>query len=97
MRIQINAHGFELSEELRRSVVHEIERLVQAVDRPVNLVAIQLYDDRGVAARGADKRCCVKVEFDDALTVEGSDTEASFHDCLGEACIKVMRAEQSAH
>jgi hypothetical protein len=77
--------------------MQEIERLVQSVDRPVNLVSIQLYDDRGVAARGLDKRCAVRVEFDDALVVEDSDTEASFHDCLCEACIKVMRAEQHAH
>lgn len=97
MRIQITAHGFELSDELRRSVMREVERLVQSVDRTVNLVSIQLHDDRGVAARGRDKRCCVRVEFDDALTIEDSDAEASFHDCLCEACLKVMRAEQQAH
>lgn len=97
MRMQISAHGFELSEDLRRAVVCEIERLVQSVDRPVNVISVHLYDDRGVAARGLERRCRVCVEFDDQVCVEDSDSEASFHDCICEAFTKVLQDELRAH
>ena len=97
MRMQIRAHGFELTDELRRAVMCEIERLVQSVDRPVNVISVQLFDERGVAARGADRRCRVCVEFDDQVCVEDSDAEASFHDCIGEAFTKLMQDELHAH
>ena len=97
MRMHIAAHGFDLTEDLRQSVVHEIARLVQSVDRPVNDIAVRLFDERGCAKRGLGKRCHVRVEFDDSVAIEDSDSEASFHDCVSEAFVKVMRAEQSAH
>ena len=97
MRMQISAHGFDLSDELRDAVICEIQRLVQSVDRPVTLISVQLYDERGVARRGADRRCRVRVEFADRVAVEDSDSEASFHDCLCEAFVKVIQAEQRAH
>ncbi|HET7204303.1 MAG TPA: HPF/RaiA family ribosome-associated protein [Steroidobacteraceae bacterium] len=97
MRMQISAHGFELTDELRHEVMGEIERLVQSVDRPVNVISVQLYDERGVAARGLDRRCRISVEFEDQVRVEDSDSEASFHDCICEAFTKLMQDEQHAH
>jgi ribosome-associated translation inhibitor RaiA len=97
MRMHITAQGFDLTEDLRQSVMHEIARLVQSLDRPVNDIAVRLFDERECAARGLDKRCRVRVEFDDSRAIEDSDSEASFHDCVCEAFVKVMRAEQLAH
>jgi ribosome-associated translation inhibitor RaiA len=97
MRMKITAHGCVLTDELRESVEKEIERLAQSVDRPINIVSVQLYDERGRALRGLDCRCDVHVEFDDSLQLEDSDAEADFRDSICEAFTKIMRDEQRAH
>lgn len=97
MRVKITAHGCELTDELRESVEKEIERLAQSVDRPINIVSVQLHDERGRALRGLDRRCDVRIEFDDSLEIEDSDAEAEFRDSICEAFTKIMRDEQRAH
>jgi len=95
--MRITAHGCVLTDELRESVEKEIERLAQSVDRPINIVSVQLHNERGRALRGLDCRCDVHVEFDDSLQLEDSDAEADFRDSICEAFTKIMRDEQRAH
>lgn len=91
MKTIITAQGFDLSDALRESVRREIGRFVQSVRRPVNVVAVDLVDDRGQALAGFAKLCRVRVEYQDEGTVEGSDAEADFVDSVPEAFAKALR------
>ncbi len=91
MRTLISAQGFELSEALRDSVRHEIGRFLQSVRRPVSVIAVDLVDERDRAARGLEKRCRVRVQYDDDCAVEGSDAESDFTQSVPEAFVKALR------
>lgn len=97
MRIDIHPHGFELSDDMRSVVLHHIQELLQGVGHTVNRVSVQLHDERGVAPRGRDRRCCIRVEFDDQIAIEDSDSEASFEAGVHEVCLKLMQDELVAH
>lgn len=92
MRTFITAQGFDLSEALRDSVRREIGRFVQSVDKPINVITVQLVDERGRARRGLEKLCRVRVQYDDDRAVEHIDAESDFSCSVHEAFTKVMRA-----
>jgi hypothetical protein len=90
MRLQVKAHGFTLSEDLRDTVLHEIARLAQGLRRPIDRIEVELFDEHAVAPRGCDKRCRVKVLFEDTMSVEQADTEGDFHSSVVEAFTHVL-------
>ena len=91
MRTVITAQGFDLSDALRNSVQREIERFVQSVSHPVNIISVHLVDAKGEAVRGLEKLCRVRVQYDDDLSMEGVDAESDFDRSVAEAFVKVMR------
>lgn len=90
MRMNVTAHGFDLTEDLRAVVHHQTERLAQGVDRLINHVSVELFDETGPGLRGPRKRCEVGVEFDDGSTVIGGDVEEDFAGSVSAAFDKVL-------
>lgn len=90
MRMEVKAHGFTLSEDLRDTVLHEIARLAQGLRRPIDHIEVDLFDEHAVAPRGCDKRCRVRIQFEDTMSVEQADTEGDFHSSVVEAFAQVL-------
>jgi ribosome-associated translation inhibitor RaiA len=90
MRMRVTAHGFDLTDDLRTVVHHQTERLAQGVDRLINHVTVELFDETCPGVPGPHKRCEVGVEFDDGLTVIGGDVEDDFPGSVSAAFDKVI-------
>ena len=90
MRIEVTAHGFTMSEALHDTVLQEIARLAQGVRRPIDRIVVDLFDEHAVVPRGCDKRCCVRVQFGDTMSVERDDTESDFQSSVAEAFARVL-------
>jgi hypothetical protein len=90
MRMDVKAHGFTMSEELHDTVLHEIARLAQGLRRPIDHIEVDLFDEHAVAPRGCDKRCRVRIQFEDTMSVEQVDTEGDFHSSVVEAFARVL-------
>lgn len=90
MRLEVKAHGFTLGEDLHDTVLHEIARLAQGLRRPIDYIEVDLFDERAEAPHGCDKRCRVKILFEDTMSVEQADTEGDFHSSVVEAFTQVL-------
>jgi hypothetical protein len=90
MRIEIAAHGFTMSDALHDTVLQEIARLAQGLRRPIGLIEVDLYDEHAAVRRGCDKRCCVRIQFEDTTSVERDDAESDFQSSVAEAFARVL-------
>ena len=90
MRMEVRAHGIDLSEELRAIVHHETERLVQALRRPINSVRVELYDEQLAGSMTHCARCQIDVLFDDGSCLVQMDQEDDCHHCVSEAFLKLL-------
>jgi hypothetical protein len=90
MRMEVKAHGFTLGKDLHDTVLHEVGRLAQGLRRPIDHIEVDLFDEHAVAPRGRDKRCRVRIRFEDTISVEQADTEGDFHSSVVEAFTQVL-------
>jgi hypothetical protein len=70
--------------------MHEIARLAQGLRRSIDHIEVDLFDEHAVAPRGCDKRCRVRVQFEDTMSVEQVDTEGDFRSSVVEAFAQVL-------
>ena len=90
MRMEVRAHGIDLSDELRAIVHHETERLAQALRRRINTVRVDLYDEPGAGLQGHCARCHVYVLFEDGSRVEQTDEEDDYGHSVTGAFVKIL-------
>ena len=88
--MEVKAHGFTMNEDLHDPVLPEIARLAQGLRRPIDHIEVDLFDEHAVAPRGCDKRCRVRIKFEDTMSVEQADTEGDFHCSVVEAFTQVL-------
>jgi hypothetical protein len=88
--MEVKAHGFTLGDDLRATVLHEIARLAQGLRRPIDHIEVDLFDEHAVAPRGCDKRCRVRIQFEDTISVEQADAEGDFRSSVLEAFAQVL-------
>ena len=91
MRMEVRAHGIELSDELRAVVHHETERLAQALRRRINCIKVELYEEPGIGPGGHCARCQIDVLFDDGSCLVQMDEEDDCYHSVTEAFVKILR------
>ena len=91
MHMAITAHGFAMRRTQRADIEHEIGRLVQALQRPIKSVAVDLFEDCQRSLRAANKHCRVQVEFLNGVCETASGAERDLRAAVSETFLKLLR------
>lgn len=91
MQINIQARGFELTDDLREHIERRLQFALGWANDHLRQVSVHLSDENGPRG-GKDKRCRIQIGFPGAPSVVIEDTEADVYVAIDRAADRTGRS-----
>ena len=91
MRIDIQARGLDLTEDLRKHTERCVHFALSWATHDVRTVTVRLADINGPRG-GTDKRCSIQIAFPGAQNMLVEDTESDLYVAIARAVDRIERA-----